>query len=100
VSLSVVLPEVLVTGPTNRSSSLRFGLGGAVIGIVVAVIAVIVIDRLVAGKQNDHLWLPVGVIAGIIGGGVIGMLLSQVIIGGRESKRATQEGFDARTKHP
>ena len=84
-----------MTQPAARPSYLRSGVIGAVVGIVLAIVIVLVVDRIVAGPQNDNFWLPAGIIAGIIGGGVIGMLLSQVIAGGRESERATKAGMDA-----
>ena len=68
---------------------------GALIGAAVAVVAVLVVDRLVPGRQNDQAWLQAGIIAGIIGGGVLGLLISQIIIGGREDERATREALQA-----
>jgi uncharacterized membrane protein len=84
-----------VSQPTSRATHLRSGVIGAVAGIVLAIVIVIVIDRIVAGTQNDTFWLPAGIVVGIVGGGVIGMLLSQVVAGGRESARATKAGMDA-----
>jgi di/tricarboxylate transporter len=74
----------------------RVALLGAVIGSVFAIVAVLVVDRLVPGRQNDQAWMPAGIAAGIIGGGVIGMLISQIVVGGRASKQATQEALNAR----
>jgi hypothetical protein len=84
-----------VSRPATRASYLRSGIIGAAVGIVLAIVIVLVVDRIVSGPQNDTFWLPAGIIVGIIGGGVIGMLLSQVIAGGRESERATKAGMDA-----
>ncbi len=71
----------------TQTNHLRSGVIGAAAGAVLAIVIVVVVDRIVAGPQNDNFWLPAGIILGIIGGGVIGMLLSQVIAGGRESER-------------
>lgn len=79
----------------HRSRNLRAGVIGAVIGILIAVIAVLVVDRIVAGAQNDNFWLPAGIIIGLIAGGVIGMLFSQVIASGREGELATATAMKA-----
>jgi hypothetical protein len=84
-----------VSQPASRANHMRSGVIGAVVGIVLAIVIVVVVDRIVSGPQNDTFWLPAGIVVGIIGGGVIGMLLSQVIAGGRESARATKAGMEA-----
>jgi hypothetical protein len=78
----------------SRSTALRGGIAGALAGSAIAVAVVLIVDLLVSGDQNDLLWLPVSIAGGIVGGGVIGMLFSQVVIGGRERTLAGLDGRD------
>jgi hypothetical protein len=68
---------------------------GALIGGLLAVAVVLVIDRLAAGSQNDLLWLPAGIAMGIVGGGVLGMLFTELVIGGRDDLQADREADEA-----
>jgi hypothetical protein len=72
----------------NSRPLVLHGAIGAVIGMILAVAVVLVIDRLAAGPQNDDLWLPAGIALGIVGGGVLGMLFTELVIGGREDLQA------------
>jgi hypothetical protein len=63
---------------------------GAVIGVVLAVVVVLIIDHF-KSHPNNLLWLPAGIALGLVGGGVIGLLLTEVVIGGREDEQAEIE---------
>lgn len=77
------------------NKALKGALVGAVIGSVLGIVIVVVADRLIKGAQDDSFWLPTGAIAGLIGGAVIGMLVSQILIGGQETERANREAQEA-----
>ena len=84
-----------MTSAAHRSRNLRAGVIGAVSGIVLAIIIVLVVDRLIDGAQNDNFWMPAGIIVGAIAGGTIGMLFSQVIASGREGEIQTKRAMEA-----
>jgi hypothetical protein len=70
---------------------IRGGALGALIGALVGIVAVFLIDWLVNGDQNDLFWLPAAIFTGIFGGGVMGFMLAETIIGGHEDERDTAE---------
>jgi hypothetical protein len=70
---------------------LHGGALGATIGAIVGLIAILVIDRFVRGDQNDTYWAPAGIVVGIFAGGMVGLLLAEIAIGGREDEAATAE---------
>ncbi|HET6171709.1 MAG TPA: hypothetical protein VFD90_03830 [Gaiellales bacterium] len=71
--------------------SLRLGGGGlgALIGAALGLLAVLIIDRLLAGDQNGLFWLPAGIVTGIFVGGMIGLLLAEIYLGTREDEADT-----------
>jgi hypothetical protein len=71
------------------------GAVGALLGAILAVAVVLVVDRLAAGPQNDDLWLPAGIAMGIVGGGVLGLLFTELVIGGREDVQADRNAKQA-----
>jgi hypothetical protein len=75
---------------------LHGGALGATIGAIVGLIAVLVIDRLVRGDQND-MYLPGR--GGHLAGGMAGLLLAEIWIGGREDEAATAEAEAAIAEH-
>jgi hypothetical protein len=70
---------------------MRGGALGALIGALVGLAIVLVVDRLVSGSQSDLFWLPAGIVTGVFAGGVIGVLLAETWIGGKEDDRDTAE---------
>jgi hypothetical protein len=70
---------------------LHGGALGAAIGAIVGLVAVVVIDRIVSGDQNDTYWLPAGIVVGIFAGAMAGLLFAEIAIGGREDEAATAE---------
>ena len=76
----------------------RGGAYGIAIGAVLGVIAVLLIDRQIYEGIRYNYWLPAGLAMGIFGGGVLGFLISQVWIGGRQDEAATQAAERANTK--
>jgi hypothetical protein len=74
-----------------QSHHLGGGAVGAVVGAAVGLVVVLVVDRLAAGDQNDLFWLPVGIVTGVFAGGMMGLLLAEILVGGREDERETDE---------
>ena len=68
------------------------------IGALFGVMAVLLIDTQVYDGIRYNYWLPAGLAMGIVGGGVLGLLFSQVWIGGRQDEAATQAAKKANIK--
>jgi hypothetical protein len=84
------MEEDLVLGSVHPHR-IRGGALGALIGAFAGIVAVLVIDWLINGDQNDLFWLPAAIFTGIFGGGVMGFMLAETIIGGHEDERDTAE---------
>jgi hypothetical protein len=71
---------------------------GALTGAIIGLLAVFLIELAVSGDQNGIFWLPAGIVTGIFVGGMVGLMLVEIIIGGLEDDRDTAEARAARAR--